>query len=185
MMLNKILFYVRNKVRIRGNHVVRIDRAARVRRCFISIKGQNNRLVIHKGASIRDTFLEIVGNDCSIVIGENCRIGHKCYLSAKENGISITVDKNTSFSRNVKIMTSDGHNVIQDSRRINPAKSIAIGEHVWIADGGTVLKGGGVGDHSIIGLHSVVTRVIGSHKVAVGNPAVEIKDGVTWCEELT
>ncbi|VVS90564.1 acyltransferase [Desulfoluna spongiiphila] len=184
-MLKKLLFYARNKVRIKGDHFLSIDKSVRIRRCFISIKGENNRLVIHKGANIRDTYIEIDGSDCSIIIGENCRIGHKCYLSAKEKNISIRIGKNSSFSRNVKIMTSDGHNVIQHNRRINPAKSIAIGEHVWIADGGTVLKGGGVGDNSIIGIHSVVTRNIGSNKIAVGTPAIEVKDAVNWCEELT
>ncbi|VFQ42595.1 acyltransferase [Desulfoluna butyratoxydans] len=183
--MRTLLLYIRNKVRISGCHHVQIDRTARVRRCFISIKGQNNRLIIGKGASVCGTFLEINGNDCSIVIGANCRIGHNSYLSARETGISITVGKNSSFSRNVKIMTSDGHNILQGDRRINPARSIVIGDHVWIADGGVVLKGGSVGDHSIIGMNAMVTRAIGSNKIAVGQPAVEVRDEVSWCEELT
>ncbi|WP_300668860.1 hypothetical protein [Desulfoluna sp.] len=142
-MLNSILVYARNKVRVKGDNSLSIDKTARVRGCFISIQGKNNSLIIKGAANIRDTYFEIDGNDCSIVIGENCRIGDNCYLSSREKCVSITIGNNTSLSRNVKIMTSDGHNITQGKRRINPAKSISIGDHVWLADGVAVLKGGG------------------------------------------
>ena len=89
------------------------------------------------------------------------------------------------FSRNIKIMTSDGHDIIHDSKRINQAKSITIGEHVWLADSVTILKGCSVGNGSVVGINSLVTRNIGSNKVAAGVPAVEIKDNINWDEELT
>ena len=38
------------------------------------------------------------------------------------------------FSRNVKIMTSDGHDIFQKDQKINPSMNISIGNHVWLAD---------------------------------------------------
>jgi len=89
------------------------------------------------------------------------------------------------FSRNIKLMTSDGHDIYHDKRRINPAKSIIIGSHVWLSDSVTVLKGCNIGDGSIIGINSLVTKSIGSNKIAVGTPAVEVKDNIQWDEDLT
>ena len=183
--MNTVLFYMKNKVRVKGRYSFEIDKSARVRRCFISVKGNNNRLIIKKGANVSGTRIEICGDNCSIVIGENCHVGENCYLSSRERSITLSIGDDSSLARNVKVMTSDGHSITQNKKRVNPAKSIIIGDHVWIADGAVVLKGCSIGDNSIIGLHSLVTKNIGDHKIAVGNPAVEVKHNVDWEDALT
>lgn len=66
-------------------------------------------------------------------------------------------------------MTSDGHDILRDGKRINPAKSIYIGSHVWLADNVTILKGVDIGSGSIIGINSTVTKSIGQYCIAAGN----------------
>ncbi|WP_254789998.1 acyltransferase, partial [Vibrio cholerae] len=89
------------------------------------------------------------------------------------------------FSRNVKLMTSDGHDILRDGKRINPAKSIYIGSHVWLADNVTILKGVDIGSGSIIGINSTVTKSIGQYCIAAGNPARKIKDNISWNTTLS
>ncbi len=89
------------------------------------------------------------------------------------------------FSRNVKIMTSDGHDILENSKRINYAKDINIGNHVWLADNTTILKGVTIGDNSIIGINSTVTKSVPINSIAAGNPAKVVKSSIYWEETLT
>lgn len=84
------------------------------------------------------------------------------------------------LSRNAKLMTSDGHPIIQDGKIINSAKNITLGNHVWIADDVTILKGVEVGANSVVGIGSVLTKSISCGCVAAGNPAKVVKEGINW-----
>lgn len=89
------------------------------------------------------------------------------------------------FSRNVKIMTSDGHNIVRKNERINQARNIAIGNHVWLADNVTILKGVHIGNDSMVGINSTLTKSIETNVIAVGNPAKVIQNNINWEEKLT
>lgn len=176
---------LRNKLRVSKGNSVDIADTAKLRQCAISIKGTNNRLTIEDGANIRGTQIEIDGVGCHIHIKKNCIIGHDCYLSAREDNITLELGEDCMLSRNVKIMTSDGHNIIKNGQRINHAKSIEIGKHVWLADNATILKGANIGDHSILGINSTLTKSVEANCIAVGNPAKVVQSDVTWQHELT
>ncbi|MFM2588568.1 acyltransferase [Vibrio sp. TBV020] len=176
---------LRNKVRIEHNNTVTISSGAKLRDCNISIKGQNNRLVIESGVNIRKTQIEIDGNHCTVYIGKDCVIGHGCYLSSREIKTELMLGANCMLSRNVKVMTSDGHDILKGGKRINPAQSISIGEQVWLADNTTVLKGVKIGDNSIVGINSTLTKSIASGSIAVGNPAKVVQTDISWRSDLT
>ncbi|UXI01455.1 acyltransferase [Photobacterium sp. TY1-4] len=183
--MQHLIFKLRNKVRISEHNHIDISPKSRIRQCDISIKGSNNTLIIKDGVNIKGSIIEINGNHCTLIFEEGSVIGERCYFSCREDNTKLSVGKNTMFSRNIKIMTSDGHDIYQNGHRINPAKDIYIGEHVWIADNVTVLKGTSIGDHSVIGMNALVTKDIGDNKLAVGSPAKAIKDNITWDEKLT
>ncbi len=111
-------------------------------------------------------------------------IGDNCYLSAKEEHISLIIKDNCALSRNVKIMTSDGHPIFSNNKRINPAKDITIHNHVWIGDNVTILKNVTIGENSVIGINSTVTKDIPSNSIAAGNPAKIVKENITWQDKL-
>ncbi len=58
---------------------------------------------------------------------------------------------------------------------IESAKPINIGNNVWIGGNVVILPGVTIGDNSVIGAGSVVTKDIPSDVVAVGNPCKPIK----------
>lgn len=183
--MNQLTFLqkIKNKIKIIGENnkiVVDNNKSLKISKTKIIIKGSNNTLHIKSGVKINGSFLEIVGDDCSIIIGENSIIGDGCYLSAKEKNITLTIGKECMLSRNAKLMTSDGHPVFQEGTIINSAKNITLGYKVWIADDVTVLKGVEIGNDSVIGIGSVLTKSTPAFSIAVGNPAKVVKEGISW-----
>ncbi|MEK6658681.1 MAG: acyltransferase [Campylobacterota bacterium] len=174
---------LKNRIKISGqNNKILVDdnKTLKISKTKIVIKGSNNTLHIKSGVKINSSFIEIVGNNCSITIGKNSIIGDGCYLSAKEENIKLCIGDECMLSRNAKLMTSDGHPIYQDGMIINSAKNITLGDKVWIADDVTVLKGVEVGANSVVGIGSILTKSIPSGSVAVGNPAKVVKDGISW-----
>lgn len=175
----------RNKVRIDNESCAKVHNKTRIRDCNITLKGDNNTLIFEEGANLRGVDIELDGSHCTVVIGKHCVIGGGCFISAREKGITLTLGERCMLSRNVKIMTSDGHDITVDGKRINPAKSITIGDRVWLADNVTVLKGVEIANGAIVGINSTVTKSIPERSIAVGNPAKVAQHNVEWSEELT
>lgn len=180
-----IMNRLRNKIKVAPNNECHLEPNTRIRNCDIYIAGKNNRLVVQSGANIKGSSIELVGENCTLIIGSKCVIGENCYISCREKKTNLFIGKNCMFSRNVKIMTSDGHDITHNGERINNAKDVCIGEHVWLADNVTVLKGVSIGSGSIVGIHSVLTKNIPRNSTAAGNPAKVIAHNITWHEELT
>lgn len=68
--------------------------------------------------------------------------------------------------------------------RMNHSKSIIVGEHVWLGNSVTVLKGAIIGDHSVVGIGSIVPgNTYPSNCVLGGNPAKVLKSKIDWCFE--
>ena len=55
------------------------------------------------------------------------------------------------------------------------AKTVRIGSDVWIGGGAIILPGVTIGDNTIIGAGSVVTKDIPANSIAVGNPCKVIR----------
>lgn len=54
-------------------------------------------------------------------------------------------------------------------------KPVSIGKNVWIASNATILPGVHIGNNSIIGACSVVTKDIPANVIAMGNPAKVVR----------
>lgn len=84
----------------------------------------------------------------------------------------ITIGEDVQIGPNVQLLTPT-HPIEPDLRRekYEAAKPIVIGNNVWLGGGAIVLPGVTIGDNSVIGAGSVVTKDIPANVVAVGNPA--------------
>ena len=88
------------------------------------------------------------------------------------------------LSNTIIIRTSDSHPIYNNEGvRINPAKSIHIGDHVWIAPNSKIMKGVTIGDGCIIGSDTMVTKDLSNNVLAVGYPAKIVKTDVRWTRD--
>ena len=70
-----------------------------------------------------------------------------------------------------------GHGVHNDDRMVyNTSKPIHIGRNVWIGANCVILPGVNIGNGSIIGAGSVVTKDIPDNVIAVGNPCRVLRE---------
>lgn len=93
-------------------------------------------------------------------------------------GDTIEIGSNCAIGRDVVIRSYDGHTIKSDDYQIS--EPIKIGNHVWIGQGASVLKGVTIGDGAIIAAGSIVTKDIPENCIAAGIPARVIKENINW-----
>jgi acetyltransferase-like isoleucine patch superfamily enzyme len=171
------------------------------------IHGEGNKVYISEGVKIDNAVIHIRGNNNSIKFGNNCYVGQGCsfwmegdnitieiganctftqynHFCAQENDVSIILGNDCMISNHVIIRTSDSHPIYNEvGERINPAASVVIGNHVWIAPESKVFKGVHIGDGCIIGSNTLVTKDIEPNSLAVGVPAKVVKVNIHWTRE--
>lgn len=172
------------------------------------VKGEDNKLRIGKNVFLNNPTIRVIGNHNCIVFDDNVTIGPKCsfwcegdnieihigkgtsfttvcHINAQENNSKIIIGEDCMFSNNIIVRTSDSHPIydIKTGMRINPAKNIIIGRHVWIAPQTIIMKGVTIGEESIVGSRTIVTKDIPSHCLAVGTPAKVVKENILWTRE--
>jgi len=88
----------------------------------------------------------------------------------------ITIGRDCQIGPNVQLLTPT-HPIDPQPRRdkLEAALPITLGDNVWLGGGVIVLPGVSIGENSVIGAGSVVTRDVPANVVAVGNPARVIR----------
>lgn len=88
----------------------------------------------------------------------------------------ITIGDDTQLGPNVQLLTPT-HPVEADLRlaKWEAARPITIGANVWLGGGVIVLAGVDIGENTVVGAGSVVTRSLPADVVAVGAPARVIR----------
>lgn len=179
--MKKLLFRLRNKVTLDKDNQIEIEKNVKIRGCRIKIRGKNNKLIIREDANLSGVIIEIRGENSFLEIGNRSVLGEKTYLSIKGKEKNITIGKECMFSRNINIMTFDGHDIYINGERVNESRSIEIKDNVWVADGATILKGVNISKGSVVGINSVVTKTYDEENIIIaGNPAKVIKRGIAW-----
>lgn len=135
---------------------------------------------------LREMFAEI-GDDCYIEPpfhsnfgGEHVHFGNHIYANfglTLVDDTHIYVGDNTMFGPHVTVATA-GHPIDPTLRakEYQYNMPIHIGKNCWIGAGTLILPGVTIGDNTVIGAGSVVTKDIPSSVVAVGNPCRVMRD---------
>ncbi len=111
--------------------------------------------------------------------GSNIRLGTNVYMNFNCVILDIcpvTIGNNTMFGPAVQVYTA-AHPVDAAERRsgLEFGAPITIGSDVWIGGGSIICPGVTIGDRSVIGAGSVVTKDIPPDSIAVGNPCRVIR----------
>jgi len=112
----------------------------------------------------------VSGSDLNNVsIGDNVFINSGTLFMATGG---ITIEDDTILAANVQLITNN-HDLRQHN--IITCKPVHLKKNCWIGAGVTILPGVTIGENSVIGAGSVVTKDVEDNVLAVGNPAKVIK----------
>jgi acetyltransferase-like isoleucine patch superfamily enzyme len=99
----------------------------------------------------------VMGQECTISAYQRVRIGEQCVIA--DRAMFIDFD----------------HGVVEVERPIRLQgiykRDVVVGSNVWIGYGACILRGVSVGDNSIVGTNSVVTKDVPANAVVAGIPA--------------
>lgn len=112
--------------------------------------------------------------------GSNIHIGNNFYANFNlviVDDIEVYIGNNVMMAPNVTISVT-GHPIHPDQRKNGAQFSIPvkIEDNVWIGAGVIILPGVTIGENSVIGAGSIVTKSIPKNVVAVGNPCKVLRE---------
>lgn len=193
--------------KIKGRNTIDYE-GARLSSVVFDIEGDNNCISIGENCVFNNFRFYVRGNNHSITIESHCVFRHggdiwmedsNCALFIEENstfenvhfaltesGSTINIGQDCMFASDIDVRTGDSHSIIlnRTGERINRAKSIVIGNHVWVAAHCVILKGVNIADNSVVATGSIVTRSFEEPGIIIGgNPAIQIKEGINWLRE--
>jgi acetyltransferase-like isoleucine patch superfamily enzyme len=118
--------------------------------------GHGSKVRVHEG-EVSIGAKTVLGQECTISAYQHISIGRECILADR-----------------VMLIDFD-HGVTEVERPIRLQgiykRDVRVGNNVWIGYGACVLRGVSVGDNSVIGTSSVVTREVPANAVVTGVPA--------------
>lgn len=122
---------------------------------------------VGEGSHVRAPIFVDYGSN--ITIGEGTFINYN--LTALDV-VAVSIGSHCQIGPNVQLLTAT-HPVEAGPRRdkLESARPIVVGDNVWLGGGAIVLPGVTIGENTVVGAGSVVTRDIPSNVVAAGVPA--------------
>jgi len=118
--------------------------------------GDGTKIRCHEGV-VEIGSKTVMGQECTISAYQRVRIGDECVIA--DRAMFIDFD----------------HGIVEVERPIRSQgiykRDVEVGNNVWIGYGACILRGVSVGDNSVIGTNSVVTKDIPANAVVGGIPA--------------
>lgn len=130
----------------------------------------------HPDNKTRKIFFELTG----IKVGIDTVINHSFVVSDDYESL-LTIGSRVAISPNVTIICASAPNnsLIQNLASVEKLickKPVSIGDDVWIGANAVIMPGVSIGEKSIIGAGSIVTRDVQSKSIYAGNPAKKLRD---------
>lgn len=145
----------------------------------IVFKGNNNNLIVGDNVKFTGHIL-IVGSNRRVEIGSDTTAQGVYILSRDED---VSIGKDCMFSREIEIRSTDVHKIydLTTGERLNLAKKIMIGDHVWVAARVIISKGTIIPDGCVVGAASFVNKEFSiSNSIIAGTPAKIVKENIRW-----
>ncbi|SHE77501.1 transferase hexapeptide (six repeat-containing protein) [Bacteroides luti] len=132
-------------------------------KCIFNSSHASNRIGVYTPCMFSTLSTEGV-----IEVGRNCGFSGTVVAGA----VHVKLGNNVRCGANTLITDSDWH---CDDYRAGVNAGVVIDDNVWLGYGVKVLKGVHIGENSLIGAGSIVTKDVPANVVAAGNPCKVIK----------
>jgi acetyltransferase-like isoleucine patch superfamily enzyme len=148
------------------------------------VKGarQQTRIWLEEGAELKvDGTFTMYANDYVRVYKQSKLHLHNGFFNEHVQvmaGDIVEIGDECAVGRDVTLRSYDAHTILDDKFKI--CKPIKIGNHVWIGQGASILKGVHIEDGAIVGANAVVTKDVPAHSAVAGNPAKVVKENIIW-----
>ena len=166
------------KIKFTGsNNVLRIGSPFRIGKLVIDFDCDNGLCEIGSSEGVPALMAAIrVGDGATVRLGDNVSTTNTVAMSVAE-GATITLGDDVMIASDVQVRSDDGHPIfdVRTGTRVNTPRDITIGSHVWLGLQSCVLGGAVIGDGTVVGMRSIVTR-----RLAAGVPARVVKRDVAW-----
>lgn len=132
-----------------------------------------DRAVLQRGGWLYCVGIE--GNPASLKIGRECVFGYNNHITSVRDvviGDFVLTANNVYISDNLHEYEDVSRPIIHQPVRYK--KSVSIGDGCWIGENVSII-GASIGKNCVIGANAVVTHDIPDYSVAVGIPAVVIR----------
>ena len=106
----------------------------------------------------------------NVKIGKNVVIMNNCLMMSVGG---ITIEDDVLVAANSQLI-SNNHDL--QEHQIITCKPVHLKRNCWIGAGATILPGVTIGQNSVVGAGSVVTKDVPDNCIAVGNPAKVVKN---------
>ena len=163
-----------------GNQVI-FEKGCVLLNSLIRVSGNFNIVRLEANCYISNAELWVENDKCSLIIGERTFVGDHSHLACTEDGCQLIIGADGMISSYVQIRTGDSHSILNmDGNRINPSRSVSIGNHCWIGEGAKVLKGVSLEGNNIVSTGAIVTKSFPRNVMVGGVPAKVLKENINW-----
>lgn len=163
------------------NNVLQVDSRARLVAPSVFRFDCNNATIKLGSGSFGLSVFARVGENSRITIGHKVTTTSQVLLCALE-GSELTIGDDVMFSSDCQVRCDDEHPIfdVKSGLRINPARNVSIGNHVWLGWGSRILGGAEIGDGSVVGTQSLVKHKVPNNCIVAGIPAKVLRKDIAW-----
>lgn len=182
-----------------------IGQPTRLYNSSVEFHGKGNLLFIDENVPIANTSIRFLGdnsiaflssnthstrvkldifNNSVFYLGRDANTTRPLHVIVSERR-HIIIGDDCLFSRDIWFRNADPHLLYdsQTKKRINPTKSIFLGDHVWIAQNVMISKGTKIGSGSVIGSWSMTGgKELGSNCTWGGTPVKKLRENIFWAK---
>lgn len=179
---------INSKITFKGNNnILYCEGNVKLVGANFSFESNNSIVYLSSAQHSQYSFNLVIYTDSTFFIGRESNLSSPININIQENQ-NVIIGSGCSISSGVNIRTADIYPIYENisKKRINYAKSVFIGDHVWIGHLAYISRGVKIGSGAIIENYSFIPHNarVPSNSLVVGNPARVEKTNVFYTKDF-